>query len=175
MYFGGTREQWSASLFRHILHRELSACGHVGIVDVHTGLGPYGYGELITEDASEAPACRRARGWWGDTVRSTQSGESVSAHVLGSIDSSVPGLLPHAEVTMATLEFGTYSTLEVFEALRADNWLHTRGNLNDPRTAQIKADIRCAFYPDRDDWKDMVWTRAELVFAQAIQGLLSSA
>jgi hypothetical protein len=73
------------------------------------------------------------------------------------------------------LEFGTYSTLEVFEALRADNWLHVRGNPADPKAAQIKDDLRCAFYPDRDDWKEMVWLRAESVFAQAIQGLLPAA
>ncbi len=171
MYFGGAREQWSAGIFRHVVCRELTGCAQVAVVDFHTGLGPYGYGELITEDPTDAPAYRRARAWWGDTVRSTRSGESISAHVLGSVDSSVPGLLPHAEVTMAALEYGTYSTLEVFEALRADNWLHTRGDPLGPEAEQIKADIRCAFYPDRDDWKDMVWQRGEAVLAQTLAGL----
>lgn len=175
MYFGGTREQWSAALFRHVVRRELAHCRRVGVVDFHTGLGPYGYGELITEDGADTPAYRRAKSWWGDTVRSTHAGESVSAHVDGSLDSSIPALLPHAEVTMAALEFGTYSTLEVFEALRADNWLHVRGDPKGPDAARIKADIRCAFYPDRDDWKEMVWQRAETVLGQAVQGLQRTA
>ena len=171
MYFGGRREQWSAGIFRHVVRRELGHCGHVGVVDFHTGLGPYGYGELISEDAADTPAYRRARGWWGDTVRSTKAGESVSADVLGSVDSCIPRLLPHAEVTMTALEYGTYSTLEVFEALRADNWLHTKSDPLGPDAKQIKADIRCAFYPDRDDWKEMVWQRGAAVLAQAVAGL----
>lgn len=171
IYFGGAREQWSAGVFRHVVRRELAACRRVGVIDFHTGLGPYGYGELISEDPAEGPAYRRARAWWGDTVRSTQAGDSVSAHVTGSIDSAVPGLLPHADVTMATLEFGTYSTLEVFQALRADNWLHIHGNPLGPEAKEIKVDVRCAFYPDRDDWKEMIWQRAEAVIAQAVSGL----
>jgi hypothetical protein len=174
MYYGGAREQWSAGLFRHIVRRELSDCRTVGIVDFHTGLGPYGYGELICEDPVDSPAYRRARNWWGDTVRSTQAGDSVSAHVNGSIDSAVPALLPRSDVTMTTLEFGTYSTLEVFQALRADNWLHVNGNPRGPEAAAIKTDIRCAFYPDRDDWKEMVWQRAEAVLAQAVKGLATT-
>ncbi|MCE9521092.1 MAG: M14 family metallopeptidase [Alphaproteobacteria bacterium] len=174
MYFGGTREQWSAGILRHVVRRELGRCGHVGVVDFHTGLGPYGYGELISEDAADTPAYRRARAWWGDTVRSTKAGESVSADVSGSVDSCIPRLLPHAEVTMTALEYGTYSTLEIFDALRADNWLHTRSDPLGSQAQQIKADIRCAFYPDRDDWKEMVWQRGEAVLAQAVAGLRKS-
>lgn len=175
LYYGGAREQWSAGILRHVVRRELGNCHRIGVVDFHTGLGPYGYGELICEDPADSPAYRRARHWWGDTVRSTQAGDSVSAHVTGSIDSAVPGLLPRSEVTMTTLEFGTYSTLEVFQALRADNWLHTHGNPLGPEAAAIKADIRCAFFPDRDDWKEMIWQRAEAVLAQAVRGLASTA
>jgi len=175
MYYGGAREQWSAGVFRHIVRRQLGSCRVVGVVDFHTGLGPYGYGELICEDPADSLAYRRARAWWGDTVRSTQAGDSVSAHVTGSVDSAVPGLLPRSEVTMTTLEFGTYSTVEVFQALRADNWLHVHGNPLGPEAAAIKTDVRCAFYPDVDDWKEMVWQRAEAVVAQAVKGLSSPA
>lgn len=174
MYFGGRREQWSAGIFRHVVMRELARCRLVGIVDFHTGLGTYGYGELITEDAPDTAAYRRAHAWWGDSVRSTRSGESVSAHVMGSVDSCVPGLLPHADVTMVALEFGTRSTLEVFEALRADNWLHMRSDPLGPEAKDIKAGIRDAFFPDREDWKEMIWQRGEEVLTQATAGLTSS-
>jgi hypothetical protein len=171
LYFGGHFETWSAGLLKHILRRELTGCGHVAIVDVHTGLGPYGYGELITEEAPDSPAYRRARAWWGDTVTSTKAGDSSSADVRGSIDGAFLEALPHAEVTMACLEYGTYATLEVFRALRADNWLHAHGDPLGAEAAAIKAAIRRAFYPDCDDWKEMVWRRAEAVLAQALDGL----
>lgn len=172
MYFGGIREQWSAGILRHVVRRELAACRNVGVVDFHTGLGPYGHGELISEDAPGSPAYERAKGWWPD-ICSTQSGESVSAAVLGSIDSCLPDLLPRSNVTVGCLEYGTVSTLQVFEALRADNWLHTRGNPQGNDAPGIKAQIRAAFYPDQDDWKEMIWSRGEEVMTQAVQGLMA--
>jgi len=80
-------------------------------------------------------------------------------------------LLSHAEATMICLEYGTYSTLEVFQALRAGNWLHTKGDPESPAAKEIKAQVRRAFYPDQDDWKEMVWKQGENVLAQAAAGL----
>jgi hypothetical protein len=171
MYYGGAREQWSAGLLRHVLRRELSKSGKVAIIDVHTGLGPYGYGELITEFAADSPEFLRAKHWWGDTVTSTKTGDSTSADVTGSIETAFGECLPHAETTMACLEYGTYPTLDVFKALRADNWLHLHGDLTAPEAAEIKAQVRRAFYPDCADWKEMVWARAQAVLAQTIEGL----
>lgn len=172
MYFGGTREQWSAGILKHVVRRELAPCQRVGVVDFHTGLGPYGHGELISEDAAGTPAYERAKHWWPD-ICSTQSGESVSAAVTGSIDSCFPDLLPRADVTVGCLEFGTISTFQVFEALRADNWLHTRANPQGNEAPAIKAQIRAAFFPDQDDWKEMIWKRGEEVMTQAVHGLMA--
>ncbi len=172
MYFGGTREQWSAGIVKHVVRRELAHCRRVGVIDFHTGLGPYGHGELISEELPDSAAYARAKAWWPD-ICSTQAGDSVSAAVLGSIDSCIPGLLLRSDVTMACLEFGTVSTFEVFMALRADNWLHTLGDPRGPEAAEIKAQIRAAFYPDQDDWKEMIWTRGQAVMTQAVQGLTS--
>jgi hypothetical protein len=69
------------------------------------------------------------------------------------------------------VEYGTQSTLEVFQALRADNWLHTVAGLGHPDRAAIKAQIRSAFYPEADDWKAMIWSRGKSVLEQAITGL----
>jgi len=174
MYFGGRREQWSAGQILHIVRREFGRAERVGIVDIHTGLGEYGHGEIITEDAPSDPRYVRAQSWWRDEVRSTQSGESVSAHVLGSLDGGLIAALPHAEVTIGGLEFGTYSTIDVFRGLRGDNWLHVLGDPLGPDAADVKKAIRKAFYPDQDDWKDMVWTRSELVISRAVEALAAA-
>ena len=170
MYFGGTREQWSVGQILHIVRREFGRTERVGIVDIHTGLGDYGHGEIITEDEASDPRYARSKRWWGD-VRSTRAGESVSAHVLGSIDCGLIAALPHAEVTAGGLEFGTYPTLEVFQGLREDNWLHVLGDPRGPHAPAIKAKIRRAFYPDQDDWKAMVWKRSEEVLSRAVEAL----
>jgi len=173
LYFGGTTEQWSAGALRAIVKAGFPACRHVAVIDIHSGLGNYGDAELISEDPVDAPAYTRARTWWGESVASTRSGDSLSAQVYGSLDSAMPGMLAPAETTMICLEYGTFSTLEVFQALRADNWLHAVGNPEGPDAQAIKAQIRRAFYPDQDDWKERVWTRGRDVIAQAIKGLQS--
>jgi hypothetical protein len=156
---------------RAILKANFTGCGHIAVIDIHSGLGNYGDAELISEDPVDAPSYLRARSWWGDSVASTRSGESLSAQVYGSLDSAMPGMLAPANTTMICLEYGTFSTLEVFQALRADNWLHAVGNPEGTDAQPIKAQIRRAFYPDQDDWKDKVWTRGRDVIAQAIRGL----
>ena len=171
VYFGGTFPTWSNHTFREIVTGACEASKAVGLIDFHTGLGPYGYGELIIEVGPDDPAFARAHAWWGDSVKSTVSGESVSAHLAGTIDGTLPEIVPHAEVTAGAIEFGTKPSNEVFRALRKDNWLHVHGNPEGPEAAAIKAEIRAAFYPDAEDWKEMIWARGREVIDQAISGL----
>ncbi len=65
-------------------------------------------------------------------------------------------------------------TLEVRLALRADNWLHHHGEVGSAKAEAIKQQIRAAFYPDKDDWKDMVWDRAVETLRFALKGLSGS-
>jgi hypothetical protein len=171
MYYGGEREQWSATMLRQIVQAHALPCRRAAILDFHTGLGPYGTAELISEDATDTPAYRRACAWYGSEVSSTRAGDSVSAQVFGSLDSAIPAMFGQAETTTICVEYGTQSTLEVFFALRADNWLHAVAGVDHPDRAAIKAQIRRAFYPEADDWKTMIWERGKAVIGQAITGV----
>ncbi len=174
VYFGGTFETWSNCTFREIVTASCEHTKAAALIDFHTGLGPYGYGELIIEVGPGDPAHARAHAWWGDSVKSTVSGESVSAHLSGTIDSTLQEIVPHTEATAGAIEFGTKPSNEVFRALRKDNWLHAYGDPEGPEAAEIKAEIRAAFYPDADDWKEMIWNRGREVIGQAIAGLALS-
>ena len=39
---------------------------------------------------------------------------------------------------------------------------------------RIKADIRAAFYPDEDDWKELVTLRARQIMRRAVAGLTAA-
>lgn len=171
MYFGGSRPQWSATALQAIIAAHAMPCRRVAILDFHTGLGPYGKAELISEDDPTSSAYTRARAWYGEDVCSTRAGDSVSAQVFGSLDGAIPAMFAGAETTTICVEYGTQSTLEVFQALRADNWLHTVAGLDHPDRSAIKAQVRKAFYPEADDWKAMIWTRGKTVLEQAVAGL----
>lgn len=171
LYFGGHEPSWSNRTLYRILDRFVGPAQRIAAIDFHTGLGPYGYGELITEQPEDHPAYERARKWWGESVKSTVSGASVSARLTGTIDNAVLARFPEREVTATALEFGTSPPAEVFRALRLDNWLHAYDDPQGPRAAEIKAEIRRVFYPDTDDWKKLVLARAREVIDRAITGL----
>lgn len=172
VFYGGRRPTWSARTLYDILDRHAAGAAHVGFIDYHTGLGPYGYGELIADNPPGHPGLDRLKAWLGSEVTSTDDGSSSSAPLTGTNGSGIQAHLPKdASFTMVTLEYGTTDIEAVLDSVRADCWLHAHGDLGSPQGAAIKAEIRRCFYPDADDWKQMVWDRAASVQATMLEGL----
>ena len=175
LYFGGAGPTWSRHTQTEIFDLFLRQAARIAILDVHTGLGPWGYGERILTQPRRAPEFRRARDWFGVDITSTFDGSSSSTSLTGDGLAATPALLPHAQVTPVALEIGTLSGEQVMWALIADNWLHEHGDLESPVGRDIKRDIRSAFYVESDDWKGMVAAQYLLACRQAIAGLRGTA
>ena len=171
LFYGGPAETWSNRTFRAVVSRHLADAARVAFVDLHTGLGPFGHGEVMVSADPGSAEHRRALAWWGERVKSVTAGESVSTYLTGATKLSFDHLRASAEVTAATLEFGTFPAVTVLRAMQAENWLHHHGGADHPRAAAIKAEMRRVFYPDTDDWKDRVWQQGRAVAAQALAGL----
>lgn len=171
VYYGGARESWSASMLRGVLGEELRGVRKLIVIDFHTGLGEHGHGEMISEDLPGSPAYVRAKSMWGERVRSSEAGESVSAPLTGTVDKAVARWLGNVELTFAALEVGTLPTRDVFDAVRRDNWLHAIAGRDHPQAETIRREIRAAFYPDTTQWKRLVWKAADEVIRQALLAL----
>lgn len=174
IFFGGREPTWSHRTFVDIINRYCAKARHVAFVDLHTGLGPYGHGELISMGRPGVGQYDRNCAWYGPAVTSPEAGNSTSAKLVGLMEQALARMLPDAEVTSIAIEYGTYPTDEVLESVMADNWVHLRGDLASPLGRAIKARIRRAFYPDEDDWKELVALKARLVFRRALAGLAAS-
>jgi len=174
LYYGGVGPAWSNGALRGVVAKHAGKAKRIALIDFHTGLGPFGYGEPIVEFSPGTPQFDRAAAWWGDAVRSTTAGDSVSVKLTGTVDVAFTRMAAHAEATVMALEFGTYSTTEVFAATRADNWLHRHADPQGPEAQAIKQEIRRVFYPDTDEWKGQVWACAEERIEQGVEGLLRS-
>jgi hypothetical protein len=159
LFYGGTGPTWSNQIFHQVLcdkiWREVQT---IIVLDLHTGLGPPGYGEPICGGPIGAEL-DRAKSWFGPEVTSTADGTSTSADVADSIAEAFHRHDFGDPVTFLSLEYGTVSMLEVFSALRADNWLHTVANRKTPLRNSIKREIRDAFYIDQSWWKAAVYGR----------------
>ncbi|MDJ0894579.1 MAG: M14 family metallopeptidase [Alphaproteobacteria bacterium] len=166
LFYGGRAPTWSNRTWRQILHAEAGAARNIGLIDFHTGLGPYGYGEPIY--LGDQVGYERARAWYGEDVTWPEQGTSTSAVVTGVLGNAVNQEVPGAAATCIGLEFGTLPLDDVFRALRGDHWLHLHGDPNSVQGKQIKADMRAAFYGDEPHWKRDVWERSRALVGQAI-------
>ena len=171
LFYGGSAPAWSNRTFRRIVRRHAAGAERAALVDIHTGLGPHGHGELISSHEPDSPAQARARAWWGERVRNSKSGESASTELSGTILGAFCDMLPRAETTAVTLEFGTFPAIQVLHAMQMENWLPHHGGPGHRRATRIKANLRHAFYPDSESWKLKVWEQGREVVEQALRGL----
>lgn len=135
---------------------------------MHTGLGQYANAELILNSPVDSAEFRRAVRFWGEpSVKTTVTGESVSAHLDATLKLAFPGFLLGTEVTAVSLEFGTLPPIAVFKALRAENWLHHHSTAKHPRARAIKDCLLRAFYPDDEKWRTSVWEKGRNIVERA--------
>jgi hypothetical protein len=172
IFYGGDRPTWSRRTQTSIFEHYLRGAGRIAIIDYHTGLGPWGFGEQIVAGRPQSDGFKRAASWYGGAVTSPLVGrDSASAVIVGDGLSIASNLLGQAEVTGMALEFGTKPIVPVLNSLRADAWLHAYGDPLSPEGRVIKAEVRDAFFGDTDDWKGMIAGQSLLATRQALKGL----
>lgn len=171
LFYGGQSPSWSHGSFKQVIGEHAGGASHVALIDFHTGLGPYGYGEPIAtgDDAARA----RARRWFGDDVTDPDAGSSTSAPIRGHLSGAFDDVVPDAAATSIALEYGTVPVPETLGALRADNWLRFRGDRTSGLGRIIKQRMRDTFYCDFDDWRAMIVARAQDMTGRALAGLES--
>lgn len=171
LFYGGTGESWSALMLAQTLKEVLPVTvRRLGVLDLHTGLGPAGYGEPILDAGSPADG-ERARSWYGADVKDLSAGESISARLVGTMARGIERVRPELELTFIGLEFGTQPMLEVLTALRADHWLHVHGNAGPAVRARIQQQMREAFFSESPAWQAAVYGRTADLVLRAFRGL----
>jgi hypothetical protein len=175
LFFGGTSPTWSNQTLRSVLRQHGSRAQRIGWVDIHTGLGPNGVGERIYAGADDDAAVARARNWWaggGATpVTSIYDGSSSSAFLTGLMWNAIYDECPQAEYTGIAMEYGTVPVMEVMQALRGEHWLHQHPETSADLAAQIRQQMKDAFYTDTDIWKVQIIDQAREALRQAANGL----
>jgi uncharacterized protein DUF2817 len=173
MFFGGGGPSWSNRTLHAITDRFLKGRQDVAVIDFHTGLGPYGYGEPITHYDIDTPASRRVRAFWGESVTESKRGQTASQARDGLGHYGLNRVLtePETRLTMCTLEYGTFDRDSGQKAFRADHWLHKYGDPLGKEAGPVRSAMRRQFYPETDDWKEAVLFRGHQIVRQAIAGV----
>ena len=174
IFYGGTAPVWSRRTLETAIDGALGKARRVAVVDLHTGLGPYGHGERIVLHDPNGPAYQNAEAAFGGDFASPTVGNSVATELPGTILEAIETRLPGRDLVATALEFGTVPTPEVRRALRADNWLHLHapeGALEGETGQAIKAELKRAFAPDDEDWRRAVLKRSLETFEAAAEWL----
>jgi hypothetical protein len=171
IFFGGQGPVWSQRTLRTIVQEHLADATRVAVIDLHTGLGPFGHGELIASHPDAEGKARLAACFDDYTVPA--EGTSVSADVRGDVLDAIEQWLPGVGVAGVAIEWGTVDIVEVSNALRADAWLHGYSDPRGPAAAPIKEQLRAAFAPDDPQWAESVVERFVGVRDRAVAGLVS--
>ena len=175
-FYGGTGPTRAMGVLEEICRvYELASRQSVAIIDYHTGLGPYGYGEPICGHAPGTSGQQRCRAWYGKSLGEPQLGSSSSVVIPGLTQYAWERQIGPEVMTFIALEFGTYDRTAGRRVLRLDHWLHAYGSFdwNDSQTQTIKREIKHHYYPATDDWNESVILRSRQVLGQTLRGLLS--
>lgn len=168
LFFGGqaparSRLVWEQILRTHARHRNYAL-----LLDIHSGLGKRGHGELISDLPSASPRFSRLVSWFADEVRSMTDGASVSTPLRGTLTSAFADAIGIPADAIG-LEFGTRPPLAVLDALRADQWAANQPAYHPGR--QHAADLmKTAFAPADASWHAMAISRFDQVVDQMIAG-----
>jgi hypothetical protein len=171
LFYAGRAPAWSNTVLRDVLARYGERRTRLGWIDVHTGLGPWGHGEKIHSGPDDSTMIARNRAWYGDDVTTFYDGSSSSAELTGVSFHAALDACPHAEFTGIGLEFGTQSYQDVFQALRAEQWLANHPDEGETMRAAIRRQMRAAFHDECDAWKGMVYGQARVAVLQAVHAL----
>ncbi|MCK1745629.1 DUF2817 domain-containing protein [Bradyrhizobium sp. 139] len=170
LFYGGSKPtEARRTLEQTVADFDVAARDNVIIIDYHTGLGPYGYGELQCEQPSGLKGYERAAKIFGPSVTLPDLGTSSSVNLHGTQDEYWQRILGDRH-TYVALEYGTYPSSPV---LRDEHWLfrYRPDAVDSELGRQIRTAMKRHFYPQKPDWNEMVLWRAHLVHRQALDGL----
>jgi hypothetical protein len=174
-FYGGNRPAHGRRVVESLMADLRLGERRLGVIDVHTGLGEWGNGEIICDHLPGSDGADTARRWYGSRCTLPALGTSSSVPKTGLLDYAWHAIMP-AGSCYITLEYGTYATQELFELLLQDHrfWAeHGPAAAHHPERAALVERMRAHFCPDDPEWRRQVLLQARRAISEAMEGLLS--
>lgn len=170
-FFGGTGPGFSRGVIESLMAEYQLPGRRLAVIDVHTGLGPYGYGEVICDHDPGSGGAATARRWYGDGCTLPAEGTSSSVPKLGLLDYAWHRIMG-PDSCFVTLEFGTLGTQSLFDVLleEASCWA-SPDEMTEQVRQQMAKKMLAHFYPADRYWREAVIFRGRQVIQQAFSGV----
>ena len=174
-FYGGCKPAHGRQVVEALIADHRLGERRLGVIDVHTGLGEWGNGEIICDHLPGSDGADTALRWYGERCTLPALGTSSSVPKTGLLDYVWHAVMP-AGSCYITLEYGTYATRELFDVLLADHRFraqHGAAAARHPEYTTLVARMRAHFCPDDPAWRMQVLLQARRTIHQAVEGLLS--
>ncbi|MDH5436542.1 MAG: M14 family metallopeptidase [Gammaproteobacteria bacterium] len=173
-FYGGQGPSWSRTVLEQISAEPyISEASRIAVIDIHTGLGPYGYGELINDHKPATAGFSIVEQWYGANAASAVLGDACSGIKHGLIDYHWHEVIGDRGC-FVTLEFGTFSVIRLLTSLINEqayyNHCMEKGIERDSASLEIQA-LKTFFNPDESSWQQQVLFRGRQVLDLALHGL----
>jgi hypothetical protein len=168
LYYGGAGPSWSNTTFMQICRRHLPDARRAAILDIHTGLGPHGVGELIfmRQDAAEKYAH-----YFTAPVSCAGGKTSVSAGVKGPLVNAACDEMRAEMAIGCALEFGTVPVEENTQAMILENWTHRYLAPDHPLYRHSAERLKRTYYCATASWQGSIVARFTEIVRQLHQPL----
>lgn len=165
-FYGGRAPAFAQDVLNEMIESWQLAEKRLVVIDLHSGLGPWGHGELISDHPRSSRANEEAQLLFGHAVAATDAGESCSVSKTGLMDYRWHQLM-HQRGCFLTLEFGTLGTQNLFDVLINDHRLHHQAGAAD--ALQQRRAMLDHFSPDDQLWQQSVLFRAWQVVNRVLE------
>ena len=158
LFYGGNQTEVSLTIFERVLSQPaLATAKSVLHLDLHTGLGDYGEYKILVDLTQRDPRFVELQNHFGaNQVASDHSDDATFYAASGLLPEITARIFPHARLSAAVVEFGTYSSLTVLRALRRDNCARHHGCQSKELKESIQRDMRETFCPSDPVWRRRV-------------------
>lgn len=154
LFFGGKEPSTSYRIIQEHLPAWLKGADRVMHVDLHTGLGRWGTYVLgACEPANNTEINWLREHFDSDRVQGLDP-NGVLYEIHGEFGAWCKQTMSDLEYHAVLAEFGTYPSLKVLAALRAENRSHHWAPAGHPGAAKAKKQIREAFAPNSERWRE---------------------
>lgn len=170
--YGGGAASWSHDALRRAVDDLLGSPDLVALIDLHTGLGPFGVGTVICTEPPGSAELSPLRAWYDDHfVALLEDRQGLPYRLQGDLAHGVRQVLPAARLLPISLEFGTYDADRFAALMIKDAWAEMRSDPEDPEVEAIRCDLMHFFYPRSAFWRRLIAQRTMSVATMALAGL----
>ena len=175
IFYGGRAPEWANLALRRQLARHLGGARECLLVDLHTGIGPFGEPFMINFDAPGTFGRERARAAWGDAALSgAGSTHAALATFQGLMLDAFVEALPDCRLSATAVEFGTLERRRMQRAHLANAWMHRQpGDSEAMRRAG--AEYREAFIPSDPAWRASVLRHGVELCRRGVEAVAATA